>query len=161
MLIFYYFVVFPADFLVLAWGMLLSFKVRKVPQVYNESRFISYATYNAMFIICFITVLRWDKEWTKFSYQTPGRFNMPYLFNKLGHLVRHDIDKKDPQTFIHWSGGIKTLYEDVVNHVDAPTLPGSCGAFSQAFTVNWFRWHFRGDRTTWPRNDWPRWNFKA
>jgi len=58
MLIFYYFVVFPADFLVLAWGMLLSFKVRKVPQVYNESRFISYATYNAMFIICFITVLR-------------------------------------------------------------------------------------------------------
>ena len=59
MLIFhYFFFVFPADFLVLAWGMLLSFKVRKVPQVYNESRFISYATYNAMFITCFITVLR-------------------------------------------------------------------------------------------------------
>ncbi|XP_020609730.1 probable G-protein coupled receptor CG31760 [Orbicella faveolata] len=51
-------IILAADFLVLAWGMLLSFKVRKVPQVYNESRFISYATYNAMFIICFITVLR-------------------------------------------------------------------------------------------------------
>jgi len=51
-------IIIAADFLVLAWGMWLSFKVRKVPQVYNESRFISYANYNAMFIMCFMNVLR-------------------------------------------------------------------------------------------------------
>ncbi|XP_078355028.1 putative G-protein coupled receptor CG31760 [Oculina patagonica] len=51
------YIILAADFVVLAWGMWLSFKVRKAPQVYNESRFISYATYNAMFIMCFINVL--------------------------------------------------------------------------------------------------------
>ena len=34
--------------------------MRKAPQVYNESKFISYATYNAMFIMCFINVLRYE-----------------------------------------------------------------------------------------------------
>ena len=31
--------------------------------------------------------------------------------------------------------------------IDCETLPSSCTAFSQTFTVNWFRWHFRDERS--------------
>lgn len=37
-------------------------------------------------------------------------------------------------------------------------------AFSQAFTVDWFRWRIRDEQppqTAWPENDWPRQNNEA
>ncbi|XP_020611166.1 probable G-protein coupled receptor CG31760 [Orbicella faveolata] len=38
--------------------MFLCFRVRNAPSAYNETRFISWAVYNAMFITCFVGVLR-------------------------------------------------------------------------------------------------------
>ena len=49
----------------------------------------------------------------------------------------------------------------------SPSLPSSCTAFSQAFTVNSFRWRIRDERpyffaqTTWPKTDWPQRNIEA
>lgn len=44
--------------MVLIWGMWLCFKIRNAPPAYNESKFISWAIYNAMFATSFLMVVR-------------------------------------------------------------------------------------------------------
>ena len=44
--------------MVLIWGMWLSYKIRNAPPAYNESKIISWAVYNAMFVTSFFMVFR-------------------------------------------------------------------------------------------------------
>ena len=44
--------------MVLIWGMWLSYKIRNAPPAYNESKVISWAVYNAMFVTSFFMVFR-------------------------------------------------------------------------------------------------------
>ena len=44
--------------MVLIWGMWLCYKIRNAPAAYNESKFISWAIYNAMFVTSFLMVVR-------------------------------------------------------------------------------------------------------
>lgn len=46
------------DIVVLIWGMWLCYKIRNAPAAYNESKFISWAIYNAMFVTSFLMVVR-------------------------------------------------------------------------------------------------------
>lgn len=46
------------DLILLVGSMFLCFRVRNAPSAYNEARFITWAVYNAMFITCFVAVLR-------------------------------------------------------------------------------------------------------
>ena len=44
--------------MVLIWGTWLSYKIRNTPPPYNESKIISWAVYNAMFVTSFFMVFR-------------------------------------------------------------------------------------------------------
>lgn len=44
--------------MVLIWGMWLCYKIRNAPAAYNESKYISWAIYNAMFVTSFLMVVR-------------------------------------------------------------------------------------------------------
>ncbi|XP_032231410.1 probable G-protein coupled receptor CG31760 [Nematostella vectensis] len=46
------------DLGLLTWGMYVCYQVRNAPSAYNESKYVSWAIYNAMFVTCFATVLR-------------------------------------------------------------------------------------------------------
>ena len=46
------------DIVVLIWGMWLCYKIRNAPAAYNESKYISWAIYNAMFVTSFLMVVR-------------------------------------------------------------------------------------------------------
>ncbi|PFX24932.1 putative G-protein coupled receptor CG31760 [Stylophora pistillata] len=51
-------IVFAGDIAVLIWGMWLCYKIRNAPAAYNESKYISWAIYNAMFVTSFLMVVR-------------------------------------------------------------------------------------------------------
>ncbi|RMX49804.1 hypothetical protein pdam_00009131 [Pocillopora damicornis] len=46
------------DIVLLIWGMWLCYKIRNAPAAYNESKYISWAIYNAMFVTSFLMVVR-------------------------------------------------------------------------------------------------------
>ncbi|XP_031552044.1 probable G-protein coupled receptor CG31760 [Actinia tenebrosa] len=46
------------NILLLIFALWLCYRVRKAPSAYSENRFISWAIYNAMFVICFFAILR-------------------------------------------------------------------------------------------------------
>ena len=62
--------------MVLIWGMWLCYKIRNAPAAYNESKFISWAIYNAMFVTSFLMVVRLE-----FPSHVPLR-RVNYVFNK-------------------------------------------------------------------------------
>lgn len=49
---------FCGNFILLAVALFLCFRVRNAPSAYNETRFTTWAVYNAMFVTCFVAVLR-------------------------------------------------------------------------------------------------------
>lgn len=51
-------VIFAGDIVLLIWGMWLCYKIRNAPAAYNESKYISWAIYNAMFVTSFLMVVR-------------------------------------------------------------------------------------------------------
>ncbi|CAH3041041.1 unnamed protein product [Pocillopora meandrina] len=51
-------VIFAGDIALLIWGMWLCYKIRNAPAAYNESKYISWAVYNAMFVTSFLMVVR-------------------------------------------------------------------------------------------------------
>ena len=50
--------ILTGDIVVLIWGMWLCYKIRNAPPAYNESKIISWAIYNAMFVTSFLMVVR-------------------------------------------------------------------------------------------------------
>lgn len=47
-----------ADFILLSVTLVLCVRARKAPSAYKETRFATWAVYNAMFITCFVALLR-------------------------------------------------------------------------------------------------------
>ena len=76
------------DIALLIWGMWLCYKIRNAPAAYNESKYISWAIYNAMFVTSFLMVVRFVQDYMKYiwgvlfpcnkeSYIT--RLKLPYI----------------------------------------------------------------------------------
>ena len=76
------------DIVLLIWGMWLCYKIRNAPAAYNESKYISWAIYNAMFVTSFLMVVRFVQDYMKYiwgvlfpcnkeSYIT--RLKLPYI----------------------------------------------------------------------------------
>ena len=76
------------DIALLIWGMWLCYKIRNAPAAYNESKYISWAIYNAMFVTSFLMVVRFVQDYMKYiwgvlfpcnkeSYIT--RLKVPYI----------------------------------------------------------------------------------
>lgn len=57
-IILYCFIVFSGNFILLAGALFLCVRVRNAPSAYNETRYTTWAVYNAMFITCFVAVSR-------------------------------------------------------------------------------------------------------
>lgn len=53
-----YFTVPAGNFILLVGALFLCVRVRNAPSAYNETRFTTWAVYNAMFITCFVAILR-------------------------------------------------------------------------------------------------------
>ncbi|KAJ7360629.1 hypothetical protein OS493_015738 [Desmophyllum pertusum] len=128
------YMILAADFVVLSWGMWLSFKVRKAPQVYNESRFISYATYNAMFIMCFINVLSAvlrDGSSPSMTYamdfayiHVTASVALVLLFSHkifLAMAMKNDYRRTSPRNNIL---SVSSMEGRLTEELDAPTLGG-------------------------------------
>ena len=59
------------DIALLIWGMWLCYKIRNAPAAYNESKYISWAIYNAMFVTSFLMVVRFVQDYMKYILGCP------------------------------------------------------------------------------------------
>ena len=59
------------DIVLLIWGMWLCYKIRNAPAAYNESKYISWAIYNAMFVTSFLMVVRFVQDYMKYILGCP------------------------------------------------------------------------------------------
>ncbi|XP_020613473.1 probable G-protein coupled receptor CG31760 [Orbicella faveolata] len=69
------------DIVVLIWGMWLCYKIRNAPAAYNESKFISWAIYNAMFVTSFLMVVRLEFPCPSTTFESKmAAFRLPQRF---------------------------------------------------------------------------------